>query len=853
MHPFFEIENLPADVQGQIGEHCEEFETSWMRGETPSLEQTLAGTKGPTRRVLLRELVEIERHYRRLNEGIEVSDDQLLVEHAHIGDELSQLFEFERRSASNSQTLNTPPSNPENGPRDFFEQFPTQFGRYQVLSRLGKGGMGSVYRAVDTQLNRQVALKLPQLDQNSDQEIIARFYREARAAASLSHPCLCSVYDVNETDGVHFLTMELVEGNSLADLILDRHSFSQRETAELIQQLAEAMSLAHDQGVVHRDLKPANIMMRPDGMPVVTDFGLAQIAHVEEATQITQVGQILGSPSYMSPEQIEGNPGGVGPASDIYSLGVIMYELLSGQRPFQGSAAWVMSQIVTQDTEPIRQSQEHIDAELDNICQKMLARETSNRYESMQTVAQVLTAWLENDASSGLVKKKSLADHRAGLGWKTITAASVSAVALVGIVVQGLIPKQNEPVTENVSQAKPSQSRPTRNEEKPIAVKTFDEQLALERNIAEWVIELGGQVSCKVKSGKPFYHIGHVGRLPDEPYLISAIYSKGKNNSELTLPDMSRINDLAALRTLHISQNRLAPDSLKRVQLRKATYCLQIQNTNVTTSQLASTTGLENIRQFDVAQYQIDDQFEILTHMPNLLELGIAKPTSETLVDLAKLPHFRNSKISRLKLFRYKTIDSSTVERLQALRPSLTIVGYGNGSQPRYLGSPVFQPAVKRLLSLGCTIKVFQPLKDELIYSNESAPNDEIPFEIERVTLPAGLQLNSEVVSDMNRLPLFFGFNANGILSADLLANVETLVGCAGLNLKNSDMGDAGFTALTAELPDAYFNIQGTEISKAAIEAAVEEFPLLSMHSKYGSYNPWPKNDRNLNRDWKDD
>lgn len=426
-----ELENLTAEIQIRIEESCEEYELSWQSRQTPSLEDTIADFAQPTREILLQELILIERYYRLRDSGKIISEQELIQEHPEIADELSRLFA--RTHATKTRIAGESDSGQADSSglrtveesRLHFEQFPATFGRYQILSRLGEGGMGCVYLARDTQLERKVALKLPQIDKHADTQFIARFYREARAAANLNHPNLCSVYDVDEIDGVHYITMEFIEGESLAALLQEGKKFNQVEVVELIQQLSQALGLAHQQGIVHRDLKPANVMIREDGTPIITDFGLALMSQNEEATQITQHGQIMGSPSYMSPEQVEGDLEKIGPPSDIYALGVIMYELLAGQRPFQGTTASILSQIMTKDPRPVRNIQPDINSRLDQICRKMMARSAEQRYATMQDVTQVLTNWLETDQA--VSSRKGLSPGR------VLAGMALLAVLLLGI------------------------------------------------------------------------------------------------------------------------------------------------------------------------------------------------------------------------------------------------------------------------------------------------------------------------------------------------------------------------------------------------------------------------------------
>jgi predicted Ser/Thr protein kinase len=223
-------------------------------------------------------------------------------------------------------------------------ELPEQFGRYRIVQRLGQGGMGSVYLAEDTRLGRRVALKVPEFKPNDGPEARQRFLEEARAAATLDHPYLCPVYDAGEIGGRPYLTMAYIEGQSLAALV-GAKGWPARQVAALVGKLALAMQAAHAQKVTHRDLKPANIMIKMTGAqrePVIVDFGLARRDDPDDV-RLTRSGQVLGTIGYMAPEQLRGDPGAIGPACDIYALGVILYELLTGRLPFRGSGLGIVA------------------------------------------------------------------------------------------------------------------------------------------------------------------------------------------------------------------------------------------------------------------------------------------------------------------------------------------------------------------------------------------------------------------------------------------------------------------------------------------------------------------------------
>lgn len=301
-------------------------------------------------------------------------------------DRRRQSLELQRQLAAASRETNRPADSTPVVPSQFV-QLPATFGRYQVEKLLGRGAMGSVYLAHDTQLNRRIALKIPKVAASGSKRLLQRLQTEAQAAAQLDHPCLCKVYDAGEVNGQCFIAMQFIEGETLKSQ-LERRNKSIPESVSLILQLAEGLSEAHELGIIHRDLKPENIMLNRRGVPVIMDFGLAKFSTLTGNAAATQAGTILGSPAYMSPEQASGNTQEIDQRSDIYALGTILFEMLTGEWPFNGSAMQILGQkSLLEPTSPLT-IRPDLPPRLAHICSRMIAKECVDRY---QTLAEVIT------------------------------------------------------------------------------------------------------------------------------------------------------------------------------------------------------------------------------------------------------------------------------------------------------------------------------------------------------------------------------------------------------------------------------------------------------------------------------
>src|SRR5258705_13404185 len=261
---------------------------------------------------------------------------------------------------------------------------------YRIIKKLGSGGMGEVYLALDTKLDRKVAIKVLREDSLAEEKLKKRLLREAQAAAKLDHPNICAIYDVNEADSVTFIVMQYLEGESLAEKMV-RKPLELSTALALAEQAAEGLAEAHAHGVVHRDIKPQNMMITPRGQLKILDFGLAKQMRSSDsvdfeaptATLLSSPGHVVGTMPYMSPEQLQGEP--LDARSDIFSLGVAFYEMLAGKHPFQDkSAAVTMSRIMLSDPIPTEQFHAQVSPELQALLSKMLCKDKGARYQKAQ-------------------------------------------------------------------------------------------------------------------------------------------------------------------------------------------------------------------------------------------------------------------------------------------------------------------------------------------------------------------------------------------------------------------------------------------------------------------------------------
>jgi hypothetical protein len=427
-----------AEASAERQRLLEQFAQAWERGQQPVLSEYLP-LKAPDRWPVLIDLVRADLGYR-LKGGEAVRIETYLSSYPELASDRDVLLElisteyrlrrarepqltheeYLRRFPQYQQELAAPDeagdrpaqeaaaddpwatrlsaagSGPEPAPMPPTDPAYPAVPGYEVLGILGRGGMGVVYKARQVRLKRLVALKMIRTGSHAGPEELARFQREAEAVARLQHPHIVQIYEIGEQDHLPYFSLELVEGGSLAARLAGK-ALPAEQAARLAETLARAVHAAHQRGIVHRDLKPGNVLMTADGLPKVADFGLAKLLDTDAGQ--TQSGAVLGTPSYMAPEQAAGKGQEMGPRVDVYALGAILYELLTGRPPFRAATPLeTLEQVRNQEPVPPSRLQPRVPRDLETICLKALAKEPSRRYSSALLLAQDLERFLAGEA-----------------------------------------------------------------------------------------------------------------------------------------------------------------------------------------------------------------------------------------------------------------------------------------------------------------------------------------------------------------------------------------------------------------------------------------------------------------------
>jgi WD40 repeat protein len=446
-HPVARPEaSLPLALELRIDAVCQSFESAWQAaragGPRPQVEDYLAGADEADRWPLLRELLKVELHYRR---GEDTSPDEYRQRFPEYGPLFEALFDWQPPAAgsrvpdASDTTAHDRPAGaaPPRSPAPAGGGLPSIPG-YEVLGVLSRGGQGVVYQARHLQLKRLVALKMIRAGTHAGPQEVGRIKAEAEAVARLQHPNIVQIYEVGEHDGLPFLSLELMPGGSLAQK-LDGTPLPARQAAELLQTLALAVHHAHQHEIIHRDLKPANVLLTGapgtplgQGTPKITDFGLAKKR--DDPSGPTPDFAILGTPSYMAPEQAAGQVRAVSPRTDVYALGAILYELLTGRPPFRGETiADTLELVRTHDPVPPRRLQPKVPRDLETICLRCLRKEPRRRYPSARKLAEDLRRFLNGQP----IRARPVRFWERGLKWArrrpAVAALTMTTVLLASV------------------------------------------------------------------------------------------------------------------------------------------------------------------------------------------------------------------------------------------------------------------------------------------------------------------------------------------------------------------------------------------------------------------------------------
>ena len=380
-----------------------------------------------------------------------------------------------------------------------------QIGRYKILSELGRGAMGVVYLARDTKIGREVAIKTIKLADQADgsetERLRERLFREAQSAGRLSHPGIVTIYDVAEEAGLAYITMEFVDGETLQALMDSGRAEDAEFIADILRQTAAALDYAHSKEIVHRDIKPANIMVTGDGIVKITDFGIARIS----SSQLTQTGTVMGTPSYMSPEQVRGDP--ISGASDQFSLGVITYELLTGEKPFAGdSLTAVMFKIVSGEVTPPSEISPGISNQLENAVLRALSKSGEDRFPSCVAYAEAVSISFKPAGSAAPERQTGAAE-----------IAEESATIVMPAVSTGAAPSVPQEQLETVVLPLPEESAQTAAmpELSPLGAEDIEEVEEAKRD-GSWIAI--AVVAGILVAGGAFWiarNTGFIGGIPD--------------------------------------------------------------------------------------------------------------------------------------------------------------------------------------------------------------------------------------------------------------------------------------------------------------------------------------------------
>lgn len=541
--------------------------------------------------------------------------------------------------------------------------------KYDVLEVRGRGGMGVVLKGYDRQLKRVVAIKLMSRRLMQSDKSLKRFEREAILAASINHPNVVTIHGVESHRGFPFIVMEYVEGQSLAQRISDRGKLSVVETVRLSSQIASGLAAAHSRGVIHRDIKPANIMLE-DGIERVkiTDFGLARIA--QENSDLTSLGEAIGTPLYMSPEQVEGVE--LTTATDVFSLGCVMHAMLTGRSPFVGGHQLkVVQRIVNEQPTPLDKIDPAIPQSLASMVTRMLEKDPRARTISASDIAarlhSDLLTMMQSESGLVTVSIQPPAAKRRPISQVVTFAAIVGCVSW--LVYSNIIPQPREPLPETESAVVAVEEIPA---EEVIPVEPID--YLAERDAAEQVLRLGGSVVIRASQGDQTVTASP--DLPTGEFTVAEIDLSSK--VAVTDLDLVPFEKLSRLTRLQVQGTSISDQSLATVARFKHLTYLGIGKTNVTDAGVALLNQMERLERLNLQATRITSQgLKPLISLPRLngLYLNDTQVDDVAIQDIALMKNLKRLEMCRTPLTPTALEQFAAMEKLEELHIAETRTG----------------------------------------------------------------------------------------------------------------------------------------------------------------------------------
>lgn len=814
------------------------------------------------------------------------------------------------------------------------------FGRYRIEKPLGEGGMGAVYLAHDLLLDRKVALKIPKFKGENREQLSKRFRREAQSAAKLNHRNICPLYDVGSENGIDYLTMAYIEGKPLSDYVNPSKPLPQRQVALVVRKLAGAVKVAHAVGIIHRDLKPSNVLIDAEGEPVVMDFGLAGKINGTEESRLTESGMILGTPAYMAPEQIQAVEKLIGPSSDVYSLGIVMYELLTGRLPFRGSAASVMAKAMVAKPPAIQTLRPEIDIHLIDICEAMIVKHPAKRIATMEEVMERLSQWLRSSQSSpSMASASQSATHSAidaGAGnepsaefkpnlnndslatvlpavapplmperiipvievikphpnrsasvpsrYYLIPALCLLMLPLLFVGYRAMIaPESNDQVTALAHQHEQQQESTapaaasslkidetwrlnsnrnvTENDpEKPASLTLENsgqspiasgqvvmesrqntaaenvmiaQQLKDNRELAAWVVRFGGNVALKVFEDDQWRNANAAreSELPNAPFLVGLIVLG--RDTPLTNENLQRIAKLNYLNYLAVAHLHSFGAEQMQVLVNGMTECpitkIVAHNSGLSSSNFGLLRDLP-VSGITISGQNIDDDWQFLEKLPNLRRLYVQDgglPPVERLtaaVNLSELVYLSEPTAAHQVLF----------QAYRDARPRLRILS-GQMSALKAYGEDTFVTAATELTNSGWNVFGADFLSSPWSLSSVT---DRPPEHMHTAIFPQRPISREEAETFLSLSDFWWRVSAVSNPTADSVANHLRKLRIANIDFSNSSLTDEGMKSIEHVAILWKLNVQGTRVSRAAIDRFREKHWACVIDSDFGKLTP---------------